>query len=194
MLPRAQASPSTSAEDHLVMVGLFLPGELARALALSGGEAAEDLHITLCYLGPLEALGIGATLVAGALCASYASSRAPLLGQIGGVGRFATQPETAGRDILWASVDIPALSTFREGLVMLLGGAGIPYDRGHGFVPHVTLAYLEREEPSPLVRLDPRPVRFDDLTLAVGAERFAFPLGRRRAWLAAQEQRLQEPE
>ena len=160
-------------EDPGVMIALYPPPELAAQLELEGGEPAAELHLTLAYLGRLSKLARPLERVPGVLQRVAAP---PLEGVVGGVGRFAASETSDGRDVLYASVDMPGLAALREKIVATLDEFGFAISEAHGFTPHMTLAYLDPAAPSPLQRLAPVPVRFTEFWLVCGAQRQRFPL------------------
>ena len=167
--------------DPGVMIALYPPPELAAALALPGGEAAPELHVTLAYLGRRSGMGaLGMERVRAALGRIRDGALlAPLAGVLGGVGRFSATESSDGKDVVYASVDVPGLEWLRAAVVRAIensGADGVAVRANHGFVPHLTLAYVDPAAPSPLQRLEPRPVRFTDFYLVAGEERVRFPL------------------
>lgn len=168
-----RAFQRSASEDPSVMVALYPPPELAAELALQGGEAPQELHVTLAYLGRRSELAAPLDRLAKAL---RLVRSAPLSGTLGGVGRFSASASTDGQDVVYASVDVPGLEDVRQALLAALDLAGAAPAAAHGFVPHLTLAYVDPAAPSPLQRLEPRPIRFTDIYLVAGEERTAFPL------------------
>ena len=154
-----------------VMVGLWLDPMTAAALAIEGGEAPGDLHLTIAYLG--KAGEVDAVQIE-AVVRQVAAATPPLAGTISGVGRFTAQEGEP--DVLHATVDAPGLAELRVDLVRALEAAGVTVRANHGFDPHVTLAYLDPGSPAPIDRIEQRPIAFDALTLAVAGERIAVPL------------------
>jgi hypothetical protein len=73
-------------------------------------------------------------------------------------------------DAFHLTADVPGLPAVRETLVKLLAAQGFEVSTAHGFSPHVTLAYLAPEAPSPLDRVDPVSVVFDRVSLWQGAQ------------------------
>lgn len=161
----ADAEPSTGA-----MVALYPDAAVARKLAQDGGLAADDLHITLAYLGPAAMLRDPEALRHAV--GRWASRTAPLTGMVSGVGHFTngTQPVT------YASADVPGLEGMRQDLVDKLGNAGAPASGEHGFTPHITLAYADTTPD-----VDNLPLTFDHAALVVGDQRTNFPLSAPRA-------------
>jgi len=159
-------APHADASDHGVAVVLPVSIEVARGIALAGGEEPERLHLTLAYLGKsLTAEDIEE--VRGAVEA-WAQNQAQLAGHLGGIGRF----DGDTLDPVWATPDVPGLSGARE---VLVGVLPVPAASEHGYTPHVTLAYLPKGEPTP----DPIsrvPVTFDRVEVWAAGERYAYPL------------------
>lgn len=153
------------------MVAVFLPAEIADVLAIDGGQPAEDLHLTLAYLGEADEAG-DREAVAQAV-ASFAATAPPLDGRVGGLVRF-----DAGEDghAVGASIDLPGLPEWRGRLVAAIEAHGTAVASNHSFSPHVTLAYLGPEDPTPAMppSLD---LHLDHLTLVWGADRQTFALG-----------------
>jgi 2'-5' RNA ligase len=123
-----------------IMVALYPDPNLADALALTGGEKPDELHVTLAYLGQIDDQVVTSPdqLIEGVT--DWAGAFSPMLGQISGVGRFNAGPGS-DKPVVYASVDIPALPEAREMLVAAIGSAGFSVARDHGFTPHMTLLY-----------------------------------------------------
>jgi uracil-DNA glycosylase family 4 len=179
--------------DPGVMVALRLPKATALQVAVSGGEPAESLHVTLAYLGRMSKVGPAGLLAAAEAINSVTS--APILrGQLSGVGRFAATESSGGKDVLVRLVDVPGLTDIRARLVHALDDRGLEVSRTHDFTPHLTLAYVEpKEASSALKRAELQDVYFDAIVLSVNDADTTFPLGQpdpleqaRLAALAAQ--------
>lgn len=167
------------------MVAFFPDLSVAQALALEGGEAVQDLHVTLAYLGPNAAM-LDRERVEAAL-AAVTSGLGSITGNVSGLGRFT--PEVPGGmgspgDTAWplyASVDSAALPAFRQRLIAALQAHGVQPVLNHGFSPHITLAMVEAADEEAAGEIlaggiPSIPLRFDRVTLAWGAERKDFPL------------------
>lgn len=153
-------------EEHTgAMVALMLDADTASKLAVDGGEPAEDLHVTLAYLGEASELGDTERLVD--VVRGWAAATAALTGEVSGIGAFAAE-----QTVTYASVDIPDLAAARQLLVELLEDAGYPASADHGFTPHITLAYEGAE-----LDFENVPLSFGEVTLALAGERQAFALG-----------------
>lgn len=168
-IPVDQNDPEAAAEEHSgMMIALFLDPALAKKLAVKGGEKADSLHVTLVYLPDnmdrLRAVALKK------LCEGLAQTLAPLSGRISGKGVFRNEDEG---HVTYASVDLPGLPEFRQRLVSAVRHAGFTVALNHGFTPHVTLGYANKEIP---VEVGGHDLVFDDIVLMVGKDRTDFKL------------------
>jgi len=162
---------SESKKEHTgVMVALYVPIDVARAIAIPGGELATDLHITLVYLGDVANVDLGKLSAA---VGEFSQEFGPLTGKIGGSGRFT---ETGGEDAVYLSFDSPDLPHFRECLVHCLTEAGIEVNSAHGFTPHITLAYIPDTVSMPEISVTPWNITFDDVLICHGDTHIPFNL------------------
>lgn len=159
------------------MIALFLPTESAERLAIPGGEPADSLHITLAYLGKAADWAPAQVRRLRHALAGWASEQEPLSGRTtGGVGTFPTSED--GEYPLYARVDVPGLTRFRERLVRLLDAQGFYYDQTHpDFRPHVTLDWVPDGKEPPVSSVAEVPLAFPHLTLVVGGDRYAVAVG-----------------
>jgi 2'-5' RNA ligase len=166
------AEANLSGGEH-GMVAFYPAPELARKLAVDGGEKAEDLHVTLAFLGKDflpegDARAGGLRMLQGAVM-RWASRTGPMRGVIAGRGLFTEGP----KPVTYLVPDVPALPDARERLVGMLAAAGYPARTDHGYSPHLTVAYDDLSD-----YRSPRGVaiEFDQVTLVVGDTRYSFPL------------------
>jgi 2'-5' RNA ligase len=161
-----------------VMVALFPGPEAAKKIAVRGGEAPEDLHVTLVYLGDVfDAAGEGLTLGSAtsqivAAAQAAAATTKPLSGTVGGLGKF---PDFGNGVPVWSPVDVVGLTAAREAVVDALQAAGLPVKTDHGFTPHMTLGY--NLDLNLIPDTDPVPVEFTHLVVAIGGTHTRIPLG-----------------
>ncbi len=164
------------------MVALDLPADVGRQLqdACKGilPEGADpmpidEMHITLFYPGEIESLGFDRMQLISA-CNEFVRTHAPLVGVIGGVARFHGNEQSP----LVALFDCPDLPQFRQDLVEHLHQNGIMETaRDHGFIPHITLAYLPAEsELEEEAKISPIPLTFREIVVAWGDEWHHIPL------------------
>lgn len=165
----------SKADTHTgAMVALYPPPDVAQQLAQPGGEPADELHVTLAYLGP--AANIEDTDRLRQAVAEFAARTAPISGHISGTGKFTAGPAP----VTYASVDLPTLAAARERLVFDLSRtAWLEVSREHGFTPHITLAYDDRH-----ITAENTAVTFDKVTLSLAGERTEYALsGAHAEWV-----------
>ena len=159
-----------------VAVVLPLPQELAQALALAGGLPAEDLHLTIGMIGRRDEMtdvqlaeALLAVRDAGICCA-------PITATIGGIGRFMASNGSDAKDVVYLSVDSPALLELRDEVEDALEARGLELQTDHGFTPHITLAYIDPGAAMPLDSIEPQSVTFAVLALWAGPQRSVVAL------------------
>ena len=173
----AFSNAAAGAEHTGLFVGFFLSPESAQALALEGGEAADQLHLTLCYCGDVAALDDMTVAKAMVAVKDLASWRTPLTGRVSGLGTFSPTKNSDNKSVLYASVDMPGLAELYCWVAYVLECAGVAPRRDHGFDPHITLAYVEANaEPPKIEKFQPIALRFDALAIVIGEERTIIPL------------------
>lgn len=177
--PDRRAAP---AGHTTAMVAFTLGGadaqQLAGALAdLPEGAqaiAADQMHLTLAFLGETGAAGMDREQLTQAV-RDFAAQRGPIAGRINGLGRFLGTED--GSDALYASFDALDLAAFRTDLVSALESAGFDLASAHGFVPHITLAYLPAEAATPRMDLPGLELSFGALDVYWNDAVTALPLG-----------------
>lgn len=165
-----QSQPHTG-----LLVALWLDQETAPQLAVSRGEPADALHITLCYCGDVDDLGELAVARAIAAVEREVQWRSPLTGKVGGYGRFLASDSSDGKDVFYAAVDVPGLAEVRQCVATALMEAGCLPSSTHGFTPHITLAYLKPDADNPVDSLPPVGLAFTAVTIMAGSRRIDIP-------------------
>lgn len=174
---RGDSALSLDAGAHSgTMVALHLSPDLARELAVTGGLAPDELHITLAYLGKeLTQQQKEATL---AVVSDFAAGyHGPLGVKLGGIGRFNASESSEGLDVLYISVNSPPMVAFREAMLEELAAVGVVPRTEHAYTPHVTLAYIPTDAPLPISRVPTRIVEFRSIAVSIGDQRTSFQLG-----------------
>lgn len=164
--------PEEEPEDSPgTMVALYPGPEVAESLAVPGGLPAEDLHVTLAYLGK-EELSPAAKIAVLEAVEEACSGCPPLAGQTAGVGQFENGEERP----LWAAIDVVGLAELRHRVVDCLVGRGLPVSMEHGFTPHMTLKYLAEDEDPPEWGGVGAPLYFSEVSVKFGHDRLILAL------------------
>lgn len=157
------------------MIALYIPADVASKIAIAGGEEPASLHITLAYLG--KGLSDDQKKIAANVVRKFAGTIIDgIKVTLGGVGRFSASETTEGNDVVYLSVDSPAITRLHPWLISDLKEAGLPIAETHGFSPHVTLAYIKKTEDTPIKRFEPIELKFDTISLAIADQQMTFPL------------------
>lgn len=172
------------AEKHTsVVVALWIPEDKASKICLekadldenSKPEPAKNLHITLLYVGKADALQDKRELIETAL-ETISKKFSPIKGKVQGVGCFSGDGETKP---FYASYDSPELPEIRQELVNVMESLGIELDKTHGFTPHITLAYLDKDSELPSVNIPDTPIDFSHFTLAWAGNKKHYSLSQK---------------
>ena len=178
-VPRRERKPALLSAGDLgpgVMIALFPRPDEAAGAALPGGEEVSELHVTLGHLGRAAELPPKWLETLHQQAAAISQQSGPLVGMLGGLGRFSASESSEGRDVIYATPNVVGLTELRQKLAAACAAAGVPFRANHGFTPHMTLAYIDPGAPMPAQRLEPRPVHFDSILVCVGPSRWEFPL------------------
>jgi 2'-5' RNA ligase len=173
-----------------VMVALYPDrrnlGRLSRvAASLPNAQSADDMHVTICYLGEREALEPYKALIFAALMdvAEHAPVPLPLELRLRGAGRF-DHVNDDGTQAIYAAIQSPDLHTLRDAIKASLASVGAEADQTFPtFTPHITLGYIPSYLPTPAVHVPPMTIPAGTLYLCWGSEKIALPMraAKRRA-------------
>lgn len=114
--------------------------EEAAQIAANGGADADTLHVTLAFLGQTE----GDLEDVAAALRPVAANLAPLVGVVGGIGAF--NDNGNGYPILLLP-SVPGLVELRVATTEALVEQEIDFGRNHGWVPHMTIDYVQDRDP-----------------------------------------------
>lgn len=120
-----------------IMVAIAPPARIVENLVLEEGESAENLHITIAYLGDLDSHSEAQIDMLPELVEAWAEGQPKLEARVQGAGTFVNE----GSHVLWAAADIPGVNEMHVSLVQYLTGHGFDVRKDHSFTPHITLAY-----------------------------------------------------
>ena len=165
------------------MIALVPTDADAQRLAVDGGEPADELHTTICYLGQAALIPpeVRDSLID---CVTECAMRLPtIIGEAFAVSAFNPVIAAAsGREpcvtalvsgsLLQRAYDMIAFDSYD-----VLGQAGVAYPTPHKpWIPHITLVYTDDADASVFVdRLGP--VTYDRVRLAFGGDVYDIPLG-----------------
>lgn len=127
-----------------VMVAFVPPPEVAEQLVLHGGQKADDLHITLAYLGNTADYTKEQLTLLPQLVSAWAMRQKPVTIRIGGVGTFNNAFKE--QHVLWAHPDIPGGVQMHVGLAHYLEQYGYRLPSEHGWTAHMTLQFVDRHK------------------------------------------------
>lgn len=183
----------TAAADgsHLsgAMVALLPTQEDADRLAIEGGEAASDLHLTMMYLGKGNDFDTEARQRITDSVATWIQSLPPVTANLFGAAHWNPGSDdtswvwSVGDDVLPDEVHPPSLTKYHAMAVTAvedidLGEPGMPElpDQHTPWVAHVCAAYSD--DPALLLELESRlgPVTFDRMRVVFGSEVTDIPL------------------
>jgi 2'-5' RNA ligase len=138
---------------------------------------AEADHVTLCYLARdgAEIENRKAMLIQA--LTNIARMGDGVEGWLGGLARFNASAGSDGQDVIVALVDSPDLPGLHAAIAQAVEFCGIESPSEHGFIPHITLAYVDPESATPRISIPREPVVFDALTLVWAGERIDIPFG-----------------
>lgn len=165
--------------DHNPNVFFSLRPSLADAtkIAPSGTTPAEDIHITLAFLGRRSALPDGAMIRLAALLNHFSASHGAVTALTGSLHRFPGL--TAGADVThYVYVTGPTIIALRAALVATIAEIGIEYDKTFNFSPHITVGRGPENVRWAYPMPRPMRLRFDRLWLCVGREMVSAPFVR----------------
>ncbi len=118
------------------------PASLARKLVIPNGLAADDLHLTVAHTG--DAADTDRKQLRKA--AKKLAGRSPITATISGHARFTGAGD---QDVIVALVASPQLEQLRGHAMDELADKGVETPSGHGFTPHITLAYIGKDADDP---------------------------------------------
>lgn len=152
------------------IVAIPVKPEVASKLVLSGGESADELHATLLFFPEEVDLNLLSKI-----CSKVAENFTPFYLSNNGIGRFYKDDG----DVIYLDVDCPEIHILRDTLAAFCDDNGIDYSKKFDFNPHITLAYVDQDVPTPTLSLDSSNVTIfaDSIEIWNNGSRFNYPLG-----------------
>lgn len=159
--PQPPEPPAAKDYETSAMIALRIPdtirAELAARYDFIDAETLNNLHITLIFLGDnrtLDRLDIMRAI------SELGDFQAPIKGRLQGLVRFVSRGDLDPISITFDSPQMPRLFIY---LAASLDQYHIPYHRDHGFIPHLTLAYIPAGDDLPLETIEPIEINFGEL-------------------------------
>lgn len=156
--------------DNSAMICFDIPdaikSEIVGKFHFIAQELIDNLHITLVYLGDNRTIDLGRVEMA---LNEFRQIQKPIKGKFGGVARF--KAENGDKEPFVFTFDSPDMPEFYMNLIESLERNGVPYHKEHGFTPHMTVAYLDRDKNSPIQNIDePIEVNFHEVYYVSGKQ------------------------
>ena len=144
----AEADALRADSGPKAMLALIPPREFAERAATFSPLDADEMHVTLVFLGPLDPLQADAQITKIREAVSHRvglKGAAPVSMSVSGGGTFAN-----GKDLVrLLLVGGMGLAELRASLFWELQEQGLMTQQNHGFIPHMTLEYHDAENPPP---------------------------------------------
>ncbi len=144
-----------------------IPGEIA--------EPEEQLHLTFAYFGKADDLTDEQRLKIDEVTRTFADGLESVTTKVTGWARFVTQE--GEDDAIVALVSNPEIAKMRDQFVAALEAEGIEYSRDFAFVPHVTVAYMRKEDVISVPGFVPEEIKFDRITRTFAEDRQHYGIG-----------------
>jgi 2'-5' RNA ligase len=170
---RTSALHHEESNETGIAIVLTIPEEQARSIAMEGGTPTDQLHVTLGYFGDIteienpEYAESTLEMITSELGLSYGKFDA----RLGGLIRFTGEEQ----DAFALSADSVMFNAIRDRMVEILPADLLP-DATHGFTPHMTLGYLDSDDPMPIQGWVAQDVLVTNVELWFGGHRFVMPL------------------
>lgn len=127
-------------EGKGILVALAPPQRVVDALQQEGGEPADELHVTLAYLGRVKDYDSGHVAALPGHLDEWAARHPGPQMSVEGAGTFLDRGKGDGH-VLHALVNAPGLHRLHSDLVDHLKINGYEPSEDYGYLPHMTLGY-----------------------------------------------------
>lgn len=155
------AKSEIKANDNSSIIALRIPdsirAEIKQRYSFVDEETLRELHITLVYLGDNRTLDKVDIIRAVSELGMYQS---PIKGTLQGLARFINGQDV---DPLVVTFDSPQMPKLYSMLCGVLENYRVPYHKEHGFIPHMTLAYIPKDSEIPIETIEPIEINFSDV-------------------------------
>ena len=167
---RYAANPIRHAPEEGVF-GIWIPGHVAKALAVQGGSEPEDLHIPLATVFATQ--WDANRLAAAYRCLDRLSNRwDKLQARLSGLARY---DDGRGHEVVAAMVECPGLAEVRSHLCHILDQQGLPAASVPAWVPVIRLATIGEHDKPGAIHLPEQNMILANVTLKVGQKYWNLP-------------------
>lgn len=173
---KVQPEADTSHRDSVCLF-FSIPDHLRPVLCCEDGEPPEALHMTVAFFGHINDWSDDQLAKLVRIVGEYASRSHPISGTVNGIGRFAAGPHSDAKDVVYRVVDAPELPQWRGELLECLSRCGIVPQADHGYVPHITVRYIDPKLVVELGPQDSHAIVFDTLICSIGPDEYYFMMG-----------------
>jgi len=160
------------------MIAFYLPEDVTSQITLGvpGAIPADELHLTLCYLGKTTDMTEKQVDDIKRAVSLWAKQQVPVDVRINGLARF-TKTTDEGAQPLVALLDSRHLKSLQYSLESYVKyDGGFDYDSEHTFMPHVTLGYLPQGALWPIQNLPELKFPLKSVVFKVGEMRYDLEL------------------
>ena len=144
-----------------------VPQDIAEHIAIDGYEAPERLHITLAYIPYDE--NSDEDWLAGVKNAVEKTGQPPMDARTMSLMRWENDDE---KDPFVLLVKIPGIDGWRKLLEKYVDENGLTIASDHNFNPHITLAYLDKDEKHPMLDMPEMPIEFEQVSIWMDDEHY----------------------
>ena len=152
------------------MIAFMLPDDMREKIKADfpfiTDEVYNSLHLTLAFLGDTGDMNIIKTLQSMFESAEY---QPVVKGQVQGLARFISGGD---QDAFVLTFDSPAMPELHRRLSQAMDWKGVTVPHDHGFIPHITLAYIGKDDELPVSTFEPFDLDITDMSLVNGDATF----------------------
>jgi len=152
------------------MIAFMLPDTIKEKIKAQfpfmSDEVYDNLHMTLAFLGETSDMDAIQVLKSMFETAEY---QPKVAGQVQGLARFISGGE---QDAFVLTFDSPGLPLLYKTLSSNLDWKGVKTPSDHGFIPHITIAYIGKDDEIPADTFEPFDMEITDITLVNGDKVF----------------------
>lgn len=163
---KAMRAPDTSEYNDSVCVMLAVAG----VEPWPGGLKKEDLHVTLAWYDKAEAFEMSQGEMWERL-QKIADKYEVFPVRLNGITRFAADADSKLGDPIVVNADAKEIESLRNDVIKECG----PHKSDHGYSPHMTLAFIDVDDPMPVQRYEAKGATITGIILSYGTFQETIP-------------------